>query len=530
MLRSHAASPSRRWSRRPAARAQRLVLEPLADRLLLSVYAVINTADSGEGSLRQAILDANAHPGQDTIIFDIPGRGAHAIRPLSPLPAITDPAVIDGSTQPGYAGRPLIVLDGSSAGSQANGLVIAAGGSTVRGLDIGNFGLDGIQLGTQLHSPGGNVVAGNYLGIDVTGTRAMTNRIGVNVLGSPGNTVGGTDALDGNVISGNRGSGIYINGGDHSVVQGNFIGTDATGTIALGNGPGNYGVDLSAGTDVTIGGTVPDARNVISGHYFGVLLDDLSYGAHVQGNYIGTDLTGTRPLGNTTGVWDAGQGDLIGGSGARAGNLISGNRGGVNIDGSRDIVSGNWIGIDASGRHPLGNGVGVSVVGEVGGVNNVIGGTAPGAGNIISGNAGDGVRVVADGTRVEGNYIGTDPTGTLALGNQGVGVSVYGNTSTIGGTTPGAGNVISGNAGDGVMITYVSRFLVQGNLIGTDGDGDQPLPNGGNGVSVVGSAFVAGVLIGGDRSRRRQRRLRQRRRWSSYRRLRRPGARQRHRH
>jgi hypothetical protein len=478
-----------------------LALEPLADRLLPSVFAVLNTADSGEGSLRQAILDANAHPGQDTITFNIPGAGAHTIRPLSALPAITDPVVIDGTYQPGYTDRPLIVLDGSSAGSQASGLVIVAGDSTVRGLDIGNFSLDGIQLGTQLHSPGGNVVAGNYIGIDDTGTRAMgNNRWGVNVLGSPGNTVGGTGALDGNVISGNRNGGIYINHGDHSVVQANFIGIDATGTIALGNGPGNDGVNLSVGSDVTIGGTVPEARNVISGNYYGVLLQNFSSEAHVQGNYIGTDLTGTRPLGNTAGVWDAGQGDMIGGSAPGAGNLISGNRGaGVVIDGSRDIASGNWIGTDASGTQPLGNTVGVSVVGQFGGANNVIGGTAAGAGNIISGNAGDGVRVAADGTQVKGNYIGTDPTGTLALGNRGAGVSLLGipYTSTVGGTTPGAGNVISGNAGDGIAITYAGRFQVQGNLIGTDVDGDQSLPNGGNGVSVGGGAVVPGVLIGG---------------------------------
>jgi titin len=470
-----------------------LTLEALEDRLVFSVYAVINTADSGEGSLRQAILDANAHPGRDTIIFDIPGAHAHTIKPLSPLPTITDPVVIDGTTQPGYAGSPLIILDGGLAGSQASGLVIVGGDSTVRGLDVGNFGKDGIQLGTQLHSPGGNVVAGTWI--------LGNGRYGVDVVGSPGNTIGGTGALDGNVISANLFDGIYIVYGDHSVVEGNFIGTDATGTMALGNGP-DGGVYVSAGSDITIGGTVPGARNLISGNeYDGVLLDDLSYGAHIQGNYIGTDVTGTRPLGNSTGVWDAGQGDMIGGSEAGAGNLISGNRsGGVEIKGSRDIVAGNRIGTDASGTQPLGNGAtGVAVDGDFGGANNVIGGTATGAGNLISGNADAGVAAVADATQVEGNFIGTDRTGTLALGNRGAGVRVLGlpYTITIGGTTPGAGNVISGNAGDGVVITYGGLDQVQGNLIGTDGDGDQPLPNGGSGVSVGGGAVVAGVIIGG---------------------------------
>jgi hypothetical protein len=87
---------------------------------------VTNAADSGAGSLRQAILDANATGGADVIAFDIPGSGVQTIAPASPLPAVTDPLTIDGTTQPGYAGAPLIELDGLGAGQGVTGLDISA--------------------------------------------------------------------------------------------------------------------------------------------------------------------------------------------------------------------------------------------------------------------------------------------------------------------------------------------------------------------------------------------------------------------
>ncbi len=90
----------------------------MEDRTLLSTFLVSNTGDSGPGSLRQAILDSNAATGAtNTIDFDISGTGVQTIAPLSPLPAITNPVLIDGTSQPGYAGTPLIELSGSQAGT-----------------------------------------------------------------------------------------------------------------------------------------------------------------------------------------------------------------------------------------------------------------------------------------------------------------------------------------------------------------------------------------------------------------------------
>ena len=111
----------------------------MEDRTLLSTFLVSNTGDSGPGSLRQAILDSNVAPsGTSTIAFAIPGQGAQIISPLSPLPPITNSVLIDGFSQPGYSGTPLIELSGSQAGT-TNGLTITGSDVTVRGLDIDNF-------------------------------------------------------------------------------------------------------------------------------------------------------------------------------------------------------------------------------------------------------------------------------------------------------------------------------------------------------------------------------------------------------
>jgi hypothetical protein len=126
----------------------RFWLEQLEKRELLSTFTVINTNDSGAGSLRAAISAANASIGNDTIAFNIPGAGVHTIQPLSALPAITDPLTIDGGTQPGYTGTPLIQLDGSLAGSSTFGLNIVSGaiGSSVFALAVNNFSSSGISF------------------------------------------------------------------------------------------------------------------------------------------------------------------------------------------------------------------------------------------------------------------------------------------------------------------------------------------------------------------------------------------------
>jgi len=424
---------------------------------LATTFTVTNTNDSGPGSLRQAITDANATPDLDTINFSI-GSGVQTINVGSTtglaLPIITSPLTIDGTTQPGYPGSPLIELNGASAaGGGANGLYIAAGSSTIKALVINRFG----GLGIKIEPLGGNIIAGNFIGTDVTGTVDLGNSLGGVAINSLGNdTIGGTAAGARNVISGNDSFGIAIEGVGGNLVQGNYIGTDVTGTADLGNS-GVAGVLILSSSNNTIGGTSVGARNVISGN------DDEGIEIHttgnlVQGNYIGTDVSGTADLGNTNNgvaIIDVGS-NTIGGTTAGARNVISGNNShGIGIIGNGmtgNLVQGNYIGTDVTGTLDLGNSAdGVKVDNAAN--NNTIGGTAAGARNIISGNNLYGIQFFgAEGNVVQGNYIGTDLNGTAGLGNSSHGVVIDSSNNTIGGTTVGAANIVAFNGGDGVLV------------------------------------------------------------------------------
>jgi len=272
-------------------------------------FTVINTNDSGPGSLRQAIVNANANPGLDIVAFHIPGPGPHTVRPLSPLPRITDPVIIDGYTQPDAQPATYnspatlrIEIDGAyttgddDLNGYVNGLTIWGGSCTIRGLVINNFCDYGIRIGAN----GGNTIQGNYIGTDVTGTEARPNAgFGVSVYLS-GNLIGGTAPEDRNVLSGNGYDNAHIRGAGN-MVQGNYIGTDATGTVTLGNTP--YGVLISGGIETNNNTIGPG--NVISGNVHAItILNDPVAAAYnvVQGNLIGTDASGTLDLGNSYGI------------------------------------------------------------------------------------------------------------------------------------------------------------------------------------------------------------------------------------
>ena len=252
------------------------------------------------------------------------------------------------------------------------------------------------------------------------------------------------------MISGNALNGIALgNTSSFTQIQGNYIGTNADGTAALGNGQSGIVVESAIGHVTNlIGGTTAGTRNVISGNEWdAVVLGGTVAGAfRVQGNFIGTDASGTLPVpngGNGVTV-NGGTGLAIGGPTAGAGNVISGNYGtGVAIGGgSGHVVQGNYIGTDVTGTQPLGNSNGVAVVAP----GNLIGGTAAGAGNVISANGDFGVLVAeVDGNVIQGNRIGTDAAGTQPLGNLN-GVYLTSSNNTIGGTAAGARNIISATA------------------------------------------------------------------------------------
>jgi hypothetical protein len=291
---------------------------------VIPVYVVSNTNDSGPGSLRQVLLTANLNPGLVTITFNIAGAGVQTITLASALPIINNPVVIDGLSQSGAGSAPGIELNGASAGADANGLVIVAGNSLVRGLVINRFSGNGIVLQTV----GGNTLLDNYIGTDVTGTLALPNGgAGVWIMDSPNNLIGGTGPANGNLLSGNRGAGLLITGSAASgnVVQENFIGTDVTGTVALGNADG---VVLDGTANNLVGGTLTLASNVISGNLGnGVVLNGPgATGNWIQGNFIGTDAVGIGALGNHQNglaILGGANHNLIGGTEAGAANTIA---------------------------------------------------------------------------------------------------------------------------------------------------------------------------------------------------------------
>ena len=247
------------------------------DLIMGHLLIVTNTDDSGTGSLRQAILCANTVPGTDTIAFNIPGPGVHTITPVTGLPTITDPVIIDGYTQPGAS--PNTQTDGDNAvlfielnfasmiynqfSNTSIGLGIAAGNSIVRGLIINRTGYT--NSGISLFGQGGNLIEGNFIGTDPTGTSALGNTgDGVLISQSSNNTIGGTTPAARNIISGNGGDGIDISGmsanTSTNLVQGNLIGTTTSGG-ALGNGFDGIGI---TGSGNTVGGSAAGAGNIIA--------------------------------------------------------------------------------------------------------------------------------------------------------------------------------------------------------------------------------------------------------------------------
>ncbi len=435
-----------------------------------NTFTVTNTNNSGPGSLRQAILDANAAPGKDTINFNI-GSGPQTIPVFSGLPPITDAVIIDGTTQPGFAGSPIITLDGNGGG---DGLLIRAGDSLVQGFVINNFGGAGIHLTIA----GSNVIRGNYIGTDLSGANALPNGYGLIIESSSQNTIGSTDPSGRNVISGNQSLGVNIFRGDSNQLIGNYIGVNAAGTAALRN---NNGISIAEGSNNVIGGTIPGARNVISGNLSIQILISGSplgpaSGNRIEGNYIGTNASGTAALNSSfDGIYIlSGTNNSVGGAAPGAGNLISGNAAGVKITGgSGNLVAGNYIGTDSSGNHALGNANDGVVITSAS--NTTIGGTNAAARNVISGNGSRGIWIYdslgATGNRVQGNYIGTQADGLTPLGNasHGIFINNIAHGNTIGGQAD-AGNVIAYNGGAGVANDFFAGMggVLTGNSISSN--------------------------------------------------------------
>jgi titin len=489
-----------RNAHRPRRGDFRPFVEMLEDRRVPTIFSVTVNTDNGginpavgagTGTLRQAIIDSNAAGTGNIINFSI-GTGLQTISITagSPLPTITRAVTINGFSQPGFATTPVIQLQGPS-GNDFDGLQLGAGssGSLIEGLAIDGFGVAGIEIDTN-----GNQVQGNFIGTSPAGnttSATLANFDGVLIFNTTGNTIGGTSSGVGNLISGNNVGVVIAADGNQvssgNLVEGNFIGTDITGKVKLAN------------------------------TFEGVLIQ----GGDSPGPVSPTDGQANN---NTIGGLDTVSGRTLGG---QAGNLISGNgTQGVNIfqatassKATGNLIEGNYIGTTAAGKGALGNlGDGVRIDTAAG---NTVGGVVIGDGNLISGNgfgtnALNGVDILktgASGNLVQGNTIGANVTGTADIdtGFADVFIGYGAANNTVGGTTSGAGNLLTSAFQAGVFVfgnntTGTTGNLIQGNTVGLLSGGTVnsinpfgiELTNGAANNTVGGTAAGAGNLIGGN--------------------------------
>ncbi len=479
-------------------------IEPLEARQLLATFTVANLIDAGAGSLRQAILDANATHGADLIEFSVAGT----IQLTSgALPAVSDEIDIDGTSAPGFAGAPVIEIDHNGFGGIR--FNASAGGSALRSVGIISAAGAGVTLSAR-----NMLVVGNFIGLRLDGVTSAGN--GGNGIGiaasSSDNTIGGTDAIDRNVISANHDNGIAIKGASRNQILGNFIGTDVTGAIDLGNSA-NGVLLINGATHNTIGGTTPSASqfiglppdgNVISGNDAnGVLITDHAQSNTLAGNFIGTDISGLLRLGNAhdgVAILNGSNNNALLGTFINLDpflfyNVVSGNeRNGLRIhDSNNTVIQANFFGLGRDNIRPVGNTLNGVVV-EGSSANTVFGGVIP-LGNVTAANGLNGVelRDTSRGFIAFNTFAGTAAfTNNPFLGNTRDGFLI---TST-GGNNLIRTSVISRNGDDGVEVSGAARGVqVVQNIIGLDTAGEIRFGNVDNGVEIGGNAHD--IVVGG---------------------------------
>ncbi len=433
-----------------------LALEHLEERALRAILTVNSVGDNinandGVTTLREAIITSNSTIGRDSIVFNIAQGGPAIIRPLSPLPAISDQAIVDGK-QVGFV-RPVVEIDGS---------LLPVGQAifwvTGNNIEISNLSIHSARGVGVFLTGGHNSVVGNYIGLDASGVVDRGNLYQGVYVSSTANFIAG------NVISGNDANGIWIDSdlGAANSVTNNFIGTDWSGAFSIANGLN--------GVLVTTGDGNSFANNLISGNGNTGLWILNSVGNTIASNWIGTNALGSNLIGNaSTGVRlsDSASGNRL------SGNVIS-NNGGYGIEIYNGAIANqidtNIIGLAPDGVKSIGN----KLSGVYDGAgNNTIGGDDRSFKNLISSNRGSGVWVNASDSVVSNNYIGTDVSGSLARGNSESGILITGANNRV------RTNVSSGNAFHGVAIVGTSSTgnSVDANLIGTNAAGNAAIPN-----------------------------------------------------
>ncbi len=418
-----------------------------------------------------AAQEANKSPGLDAIEFDISETDSSS----SNIP-IMEPVVIDGTSQ----GRVYF--------GQSIRLGTGTGGSTIRGLAFKESCKPSIDSS-------GNVVENNYIGVDPAGALAHEYGLAAVTIRGSNNLIGGATTQARNLISGDGGYGVLISGqaAVENRVYGNLIGTDISGEKAIGEN--GEGIEISGlASNNEIGGSSAGARNVIVGARLrGIDVSTAGQGNKVQGNHIGVSLGGTVGLGNGEGIQiHATAGTTIGGSSVSSRNTVSGNTGrgvGVSTGCTDTLIQGNFIGTDSSGSVAIGNGsYGVGVASPT-----TIGGSETASGNLISGNGAYGIFGLR--MTILNNLVGTSAAGTGAIPNK-AGISCA-SDCTVG--AEGAGNVISGNGFDCQYVSHCTALFatnnnrIQANLIGVQIDAVTPLGNLGDGLVLLSNNTMGGA-------------------------------------
>jgi CSLREA domain-containing protein len=407
-------------------------------------------ADDGVCTLREAITAANMNlvsgvtggecaagdplPIVDTIAFAIPGPGVRTIQPTDGMPLITEAVVIDGYTQPGTSPNTLAIGDNAVLLIEIDGSLMPTGldlfdtptaGSTFRGLVINRVSGTSIWCGFSSFASDNNVIEGNFFSTDPSGTVFLGGTDTVIRIDGIGNTIGGTSPAARNVIGGGGGSktGTVMLQGDSDVVQGNYIGVDATGSAPLQPAGATNGIEVGlagAGVNMLIGNVIYTTNVSINVNPNG------TSNVTVQGNHIGANASGSAAIGlGSTGInANNAPGIIIGGATPGAGNIVSGNDVGIRVGSQATgvVIQGNRIGTDASGTQAVpnvGNGILISTVG----VNSTIGGTNPGESNTIAYNCGQGIAFGG------GNH--WPILGNAIFGNGGLGISLSGNGAPV---------------------------------------------------------------------------------------------------
>ena len=456
----------------------------------VSSLAALASQPGADGaiSLREAILATNAMTatGALLIAFNLPnsGPGYNAAKSTwtitlgtQALPALAHGDVtLDGSSQPGSPSYPQIILDGfnvNEAAGLSNGITITSDHNTIRGLTLVNFYDDAVLISGP--NAAANLIAGCYLGPDANGVVAVQpSYFGVELRnGAHDNIIGGADPAARNLISGNAHSGVMIQDSTtyNNIIAGNWVGVSTSGQAALKNAVAGVMVTSGAHNNL-IGGA--NQGNLLSGNAIGISING-GVATVVAGNTIGLAADGRTQLANDGGgIWllSGARDTLIGGTSAAARNIISGNgvtgsqfgqgiylaSGPLDALTTNNTIQGNYIGVDASGNQPAGNYRQGILIGS-GAQNNLVGGTVPGAGNVITYNGLGGVRIDSSGNQVAGNLIGVGADGVTQLGNQLNGVRVGGNTNTI-----GPDNLIAYNQQSGIMLNGGTTTVLSNTL------------------------------------------------------------------